>query len=295
MPISVERVLEVVEHLRRGGRVVDRRRERADRDVDEDRGARTPGPGRSSARRRARPCAAGSARASACASPRRAPATSADPLETKTPTACGRTSTQSCSRAHATRPRSSIAWIAPGRPLRATNAGGRPASARISSSSACRCGDDADRGHACAATCARPSRRAPPRRPAAAGARRGRGRRGRARSPLARKKPHRVTPRFGTVSGFSTRRSSEYEKMNVADQHREHRLQDPVAVPEPHVARRERPGRHLHDEHADRDHEAGEPDRRADHRREHGERRARRVRHACRQVAVRAPPRWRRS
>ena len=67
----------------------------------------------------------------------------------------------------------------------------------------------------CAATCARPSRRAPPRRPAAAGARRGRGRRGRARSPWRGRTPHRVMPRFGTVSGFSTRRSSEYEKMNV--------------------------------------------------------------------------------
>ena len=39
----------------------------------------------------------------------------------------------------------------------------------------------------------------------------------------------------------------------------ERRLEDAVPVPETHVSRREGPGRHLHHEHADRDHEPVSP------------------------------------
>ena len=57
----------------------------------------------------------------------------------------------------------------------------------------------------------------------------------------------------------------------------ERRLQQPVAIPEAHVARRERPRRHLHDEHADRDDEPGQRGGRADDRREERGRRRGRV------------------
>ena len=51
-----------------------------------------------------------------------------------------------------------------------------------------------------------------------------------------------------------------------ADQHREQQLEQAVAVPEPHVASRERRRRHLHDENAHGQHEPGERGHRADDR-----------------------------
>ena len=62
-----------------------------------------------------------------------------------------------------------------------------------------------------------------------------------------------------------------------ADQHREHGLEHPVAIEDPHVARRERAGRHLHDQDGDGDDEPRQPDARADHGGEHRLRRPGRV------------------
>ncbi len=73
-----------------------------------------------------------------------------------------------------------------------------------------------------------------------------------------------------------------------ADQHREHGLEGPVAIEDPHVARRERPRRHLHDEDAHGDDEAHETHARRDDRGEHGLRRRRRVLPASGQLRNRA-------
>ena len=69
-----------------------------------------------------------------------------------------------------------------------------------------------------------------------------------------------------------------------ADEDGEHGLEQPVAIEDPHVARRERAGRHLHDQHGDRDDEPGEADTRADDRGKHGLRRPGRVRPALGKV-----------
>ena len=76
-------------------------------------------------------------------------------------------------------------------------------------------------------------------------------------------------------------RVREHERTH---EHGERRLEDAVPVPEPHVARRERSGRHLHDEHAHRHHEPGQPDGRADDGCQHGQRSLRRVVPARRHV-----------
>ena len=57
----------------------------------------------------------------------------------------------------------------------------------------------------------------------------------------------------------------------------QHQLLEPVAVPQPHEPRRERAGGHLHDQHADRDHQAEQADHRARDGREQAGRRRRRV------------------
>ena len=263
-------------HLRRGGRIVDRGRQRADRDVDEDAERerrilvdRALDPERDHAREA--PLGIAVAPRSPCTW------TSAAPLETKSPDRVRQ-------HEHAVllpRPaRRGRARRSPGSRRRAGCArrarAAAPASARISSSSAVRFGVDAIAATVCAATCARPARRAPPPRPAAAGARRGRGRPGRARSPRrGRSRTADAEVRDGVrILDAAEQREREVQR---ADQHREHGLEDPVAVPEPHVARRERPGRHLHDEHADRDDEAGQPAVAPTTVGEHGERRARRV------------------
>ena len=82
-----------------------------------------------------------------------------------------------------------------------------------------------------------------------------------------------------------------HERVRVgegADQHGEHGLEGPVAIEDPHVARRERPRRHLHDEDAHGDDEPDEPHARGDDGCEHGLRRCRRVLPASGQVRNRA-------
>ena len=80
-----------------------------------------------------------------------------------------------------------------------------------------------------------------------------------------------------------------------ADQHREHGLERPVAVEDPHVASGERARRHLHDQHADRYDEPHEPDARGHDRGENGLSSARRVLPAGAQVDDRAEVRPTRS
>ena len=102
-----------------------------------------------------------------------------------------------------------------------------------------------------------------------------------------------MTPRFGTKSD-STRRRSQSENVMRADEHRQGRLQHPVAVPEPHVAGREGARRHLDDEDGDRDDEARERRRRSDDRGEHAGRRRRRIGEVLREIAIARPTRARR-
>ena len=70
--------------------------------------------------------------------------------------------------------------------------------------------------------------------------------------------PAIVTPMSGTESG-STARSSASANVSVPTNVPEDGLLQSVAVPQPHEPGRERLRRHLDDQHAERDHEAGEP------------------------------------
>ena len=208
--------------------------------------------------RRARPCATGCARASASGATPPCTCTSGAPRETKSPTACGSTSTQSCSRRPARR----------ARPRRSP--GSRPARR------AARDERDGPLGERPDLVVVRlPSRRRRDRGDAA--------HRVAARLRDQRRHRHRPQPVDGAVEedeeehdrgGEEEAARGDAEVRDVVrildaaqqreregerpDQHGEHGLERAVAVPEPHVARRERPRRHLHDEHADRDHEAGQ-------------------------------------
>jgi hypothetical protein len=73
-----------------------------------------------------------------------------------------------------------------------------------------------------------------------------------------------------------------------SDEHRQHRLEDAVAVEEPHVPRGESAGSHLHDEHAHRDDEAGEPDARRHDGSEHCLRRSGRIAQSFRDLEDRS-------
>ena len=73
-----------------------------------------------------------------------------------------------------------------------------------------------------------------------------------------------------------------------ANQDREHRLEHAVAIEEPQVPGGERAGRHLDDQHADRNYEPGQPDTRTDDRGEHGFGRPGRVRPALGELEDRA-------
>ena len=75
--------------------------------------------------------------------------------------------------------------------------------------------------------------------------------------------PASVTPRSGMKS--SSRRRSANANDN-ADEHRQRHLEHAVAVPEPHVAGRERPSGHLDHEDGDRDDESRERRHGADDR-----------------------------
>ena len=90
-----------------------------------------------------------------------------------------------------------------------------------------------------------------------------------------------VRHRAGTDPAQQSQRERER-----SDERPEHRLLQPVAVPEPHESRRQRLGRHLHDEHPERHHEPGQPDHRADDRAQDGARGRLRVRPARRQVQL---------
>ena len=88
------------------------------------------------------------------------------------------------------------------------------------------------------------------------------------RMPSPRNAPARVMPTFGTLVRLDVPQQRVRERER-ADQDREHGLERPVAVEDPHVARGERARRHLHDQHADGDDEADEAHARRHDRGEH--------------------------
>ena len=273
-PISANRVLEMVDHLHRRGRVVDGRRERPDRDVDEDpeREGRVlldrpldperDGAGQPAlrhARERGRPVyleqdgvrrdevtdsVAQHDHSVVRGSPRRAGPRRRSPVAL--PTSCSGRRASACVPAapRARYRRRSGGACSPARP-----SGGAPRGRHAATSDATLTGRRRWRQRS------RKTRKST--------------------TPAPRRNPAIVTPRSGTFS--STRRMSANENGERSHEHGECRLEDAVPVPEPHVARRERPRRHLDDEDGHGDDESGQADRCGDDGRQHRQRRIPRV------------------
>ena len=274
VPISAERVLEVVDHLDGGRRVVDGRRQRPDRDVDEDPEregrilvdrpldperdpARQPPLGNPRERRRAR-------------APRAGPRSE----ETKSPTPwrhhddrvvvgrpgeqalvvdCLDRSRPSCFGRRASAPGEDLVELGVG-------AGAAPRARELDRACGAPPGRRShERGHLDRAE------------PVEKRSRKTRNR----TSPAPSEEPgHRDAEVGHVLVDAAQERVGERERPH---ENGERRFEHAVAVPEAHVAGRERAGRHLHDEDAHRDDEPGQADGRADDGRQHRQRGLRRI------------------